>query len=74
MAGNSRALRNKGFMTSNEFVDKITPGLREYLTRNWGIDPDALHHPEDLFANALTYFEVARHVICDFGVAPSEEA
>ena len=75
MAGPSnKELKASGYMTSDEFVDRLVPGLKEYLRNNWGINPNALHHPEDLFCNATIYLEVARHVIVDFGVVPSEKA
>jgi hypothetical protein len=48
----------------------LTPGLKEYLNHNWGIKPDELHHPEDLFSNAEIYLEVARHIAGDFIVRP----
>jgi hypothetical protein len=63
-------LRDHGYMTPGEFVDKLTPGLKEYLNHNWGIKPDELHHPEDLFSNAEIYLEVARHIAGDFIVRP----
>jgi len=63
-------LRDAGYMTPGEFVDKLTPGLKEYLKHNWGVKPDELHHPEDLFSNAEIYLEVARHIAGDFIVRP----
>lgn len=69
-----KELRAAGYMTTDEFVDKLVPGLKEYLKGNWGITSrDKLHHPEDLVANATIYMEVAYHVIADFGVAPIKE-
>jgi len=68
------SLRNRGHMTSDEFVDRLVPGLKEYLQRNWGVqNKNKLHSPEDLISNATIYMEVAYHVIVDFGVAPQEE-
>jgi hypothetical protein len=68
------SLRNKGYMTSDEFVDRLVPGLKEYLQRNWGVqNKNKLHSPEDLISNATVYMEVAYHVIVDFGVVPQEE-
>lgn len=65
-------LRAHGYMTSEEFVDKLTPGLKEYLSKNWGVkDKKSLHHPEDLISNAAIYMEVAYHVIADFGAGPT---
>lgn len=64
-------LRARGYMNSEEFVDRLIPGLKEYLSKNWGVnDKKSLHHPEDLIANAAIYIEVAYHVIADFGVGP----
>lgn len=68
-----KELRASGYMTPNEFVDRLVPGLKDYLRHNWGIKPDELYHPEDLFSNAEIYLEVARHVVGDFGVQPSEK-
>lgn len=67
-------LRSKGYMTSNEFVDRLVPGLKEYLQRNWGVqNKNKLHSPEDLISNATVYMEVAYHVIIDFGVTTQED-
>jgi hypothetical protein len=68
-----KELRKCGYMTSNEFVDRLIPGLKEYLSKNWGVhNKDELHHPEDLISNASIYMEVAYHVLVDFGVNPKE--
>lgn len=67
----NKELRKDGWMTTEEFVTKLTPGLREYLSKNWGvIDKKSLHHPEDLISNAAIYIEVAYHVLADFGAGP----
>ena len=67
-------LRNRGYMSADEFVDKLVPGLKEYLEKNWGThNKHELHHPEDLISNASTYVEIAYHVLVDFGVAPQKE-
>jgi hypothetical protein len=68
-----KELRAAGYMTPGEFVDRLVPGLKEYLKHNWGYKPDEVYHPEDLFSNAEIYLEVARHVVGDFGVQPSKE-
>jgi hypothetical protein len=69
-----KELRKSGYMTSDEFVDRLVPGLKEYLSKNWGVhNKDELHHPEDLISNASIYMEVAYHVLVDFGVAPIEQ-
>ena len=68
-----KELRKRGYMTSDEFVDRLVPGLKEYLSKNWGVhNKDSLNHPEDLISNASIYMEVAYHVLVDFGVAPIE--
>ena len=69
-----KELNERGYMTTDEFVDKLVPGLKYYLKQNWGCKPDGLYHPEDLFSNAGIYLEVARHVVGDFGVAPTNKA
>lgn len=61
------SLRKAGYMTIDEFIDTLVPGLHEYLRTNWGPKDESLHHPEDLFANASIYLDVARHVVADFG-------
>ena len=66
-------LRAAGYMTPAEFVDRLVPGLKQYLKHNWGVHPDGLYHPEDLFSNAGIYLEVARHVVGDFGVTQHKE-
>lgn len=56
-----------GWMTVDEFIKNLTPGLQEYLQRNWGNrDKDHLHHPVDLFTNASIYMDIACHVAQDF--------
>ena len=59
-------LLEDGWMTSDEFVDRLTLGLREYLNSNWGHAKGALHHPEDLATTSSVYMEVAYRVIADF--------
>ena len=67
-------LRDRGYMTSDEFVDKLVPGLKEYLQKNWGVrNKHELHHPEDLISNVSIYVEAAYHVLVDFGVAPQKD-
>jgi len=75
MAGPSdKELIARGYMTTEQFVDRLVPGLKDYLKQNWGCRPEGLYHPEDLFSNAEIYLEVARHVVTDFGVQPSDKA
>lgn len=60
-------LREDGWMTVDEFIETLVPGLREYLQTNWGNrGEDQLHHPVDLFTNASIYLDVACHVSQDF--------
>jgi hypothetical protein len=67
-----KELRERGYMTTDEFVDKLVPGLKEYLSRNWGVNGDKeLHHPEDLASNVSIYIEVAYHVLVDFCAGPT---
>jgi hypothetical protein len=67
-------LRDRGYMTSDEFVDKFVLGLKEYLQKNWGThNKHELHHPEDLISNVSVYVEAAYHVIADFGVAAQKD-
>jgi len=64
-----KELRSRGYLTVGEFVNRLIPGLKEYLEANWGSKgAEALHHPEDLFANAGIYLEVGQHIVGDFGV------
>ena len=64
-----KELRQRGYMTSDEFVDRLVPGLKEYLNKNWGAgNSKELHHPEDLISNVSVYVDVAFHVIGDFGI------
>ena len=68
-----KQFRAHGYMTVDEFINKLTPGLRYYLLHNWTKDETSLHHPEDLASNALVYMEVAFSVIGQFGAAPHEK-
>jgi len=64
-------LRKAGCMTVDEFISILTPGLKEYLDKNWGsLGNKSLHHPEDLTMNASIYIDVMGHVLCDFGANP----
>lgn len=60
-------LREDGWMTVDDFIKTLVPGLQEYLERNWGFrGKDDLHHPVDLFTNASIYMDIACHVAQDF--------
>lgn len=64
-------LRQHGYMTPKEFVEKTAPGLIEYMQQNMGtFNDDGLGHPQDLVLNTVSYFEIMFHVISDLGVAP----
>ena len=65
--------REFGYMTINEFVDKFSFGLKEYLHTNWKIDSDELMHPEDLTSNMLCYAESVFSVVGIFGVGSTNE-
>lgn len=63
-------LRSYGYMTIEEFIDCLTPALKEYMDSNWGRVNNDLHHPEDLFSTASIFIEVARHMAGSFVIAP----
>jgi len=64
-------LRARGYMTTEEFIERLIPGLRDHLAGNWGwCGPDELHHPEDLASAASTYVDSVFTVIGTFGVQP----
>jgi len=65
------SLRKAGYMTVDEFITILMPGLKEYLYKNWGsLGNKSLHHPEDLAMNASIYIDIMGHVLCDFGANP----
>ena len=55
-------------MTVDQFVDRLSEGLRNYMKANWAEEDESeeLHHPEDLAANASNYTEIMYRVIGDF--------
>jgi hypothetical protein len=61
-------LMERGYMTVDQFVDRLSESLRSYMKSNWSEEDESeeLHHPEDLAANAATYTEVMYRVIGDF--------
>lgn len=65
---NDEDRREHGYMTIDEFVDKFSLGLREYLHNNWKSNPNDLMHPEDLTSNMLCYAESVFSVVGIFGV------
>lgn len=64
-------LRARGYMTHDEFVDRLTPGLISYLRGNHSA---SLCHPEDLIGDTLSYIETAYLIISDFGASPVKKA
>jgi len=64
---NEKRLRQLGFMTKDEFIQKIVLGISAYLDTTWPTKPDDLHHPEDLLANSSAYVEAALTTIGVFG-------
>jgi hypothetical protein len=58
-------------MTTEEFVETLVPGLKQYMANSWSwAGDDALHHPADLASTASTYVESVYSVIETFGVQP----
>ena len=65
-----KKLRAEGWMTVDEFMERITPAMKEYLVKNWTKDEDTIHHPEDLASNALSFMEAIFCGITTFGASP----
>ena len=65
-----KELRARGYMTPDEFVDRLIPGLTAYLQGNHS---ESLCHPEDLIGDTLSYIETAYLVISDFGAGPTSK-
>jgi hypothetical protein len=63
----NKHLRAHGYLTIDEFMSKLTPGLHDYLKSNWPGKAGELHHPEDLIVNAHIYIEIANNVLSNFG-------
>lgn len=70
-----KRLRALGWMTTDEFLKKLSVGLEFYLKESTylGSDEDALHHPEDLILNVQMYSEAAYHVLASFAPTPDEK-
>lgn len=67
-------LRARGYMTTEEFVETLVPGLRQHLANSWRwAGDDALHHPADLASTASMYTESVYNVIDTFGVQPYQK-
>lgn len=63
MKHKDKDLRQDGWLTIDEFIEQLIPGLTSYLKGNWGFrGSDDLHHPVDLFTTASIYMDVAYHV------------
>jgi hypothetical protein len=65
-----KELKARGYMTTDEFVDRLVPGLMAYLQGNHS---ESLCHPEDLIGDTLSYIETAYLVISDFGASPAKK-
>ena len=64
-------LRARGYMTTDEFVDTLIPGLKQYMANIWRFgEEDNLHHPADLASTASIYTDSLYNVIETFGVQP----
>jgi hypothetical protein len=71
MKPKDKDLRARGYMTTDEFVDTLIPGLKEYMQRNWGFtSKDDLHHPEDLASTASIYMDGLYNFVGTFGIQP----
>ena len=71
MKPKDKDLRARGYMTTDEFVNTLIPGLREYMQRNWGFThKDDLHHPGDLASTASIYMDGLYNFVETFGVQP----
>jgi hypothetical protein len=69
-----KRLRALGWMTTDEFLKKLSVGLEFYLKENTYLasEEDALHHPEDLILNVQGYVEAAYHVLASFAPTPDK--
>ena len=70
---NEKLLRADGWMTVDEFMNRVTPAMREYLLRNWNKDEDTVMHPEDLGSNALAFMEGLYIGLQNFGASPMKD-
>jgi len=63
-----KRLRNAGWVTTDEFMEKFFIGLKWYLQKDTYLtdDKDALHHPGDIVNCVSTYTDVAFHVLDSF--------
>ena len=69
-----KVLRERGYLTVEEFIGKLLPGLQSYMDSNLSPEnKDSIFHPEDLFSNALTYLEVGQFIVGSFGVNFSKD-
>jgi len=63
-----KELRERGYLTVEEFTDKLLPGLQSYMESNLAAgEKGKIFHPEDLISNALTYLEVGFFIVDSFG-------
>jgi len=68
---NEQALRAKGYMTIDEFIERITPAMREYMLSTWTTDENDVYHPEDLGSHALAFMEAIFIGLGTFGAGPT---
>ena len=70
-----KRLRALGWLTTDEFLKKLSVGLEFYLKENTYLssEEDALHHPEDLILNVQSYIEAAYHVLARFAPTPDKK-
>jgi len=74
MKPKDKDLRARGYMTTDEFVDLLTPGLKDYMKQNWAFaGEDSLHHPGDLASTASIYTDMLYNYVETFGVQPVKE-
>ena len=74
LSTSKNVLRARGYMTTDEFVDMLSPALKEYMASNWSFTKkDDLHHPADLASTASIYIDILYNVIDRFGVQPVNE-
>jgi hypothetical protein len=65
-----KSLRADGWMTVDEFMNRVTPAMREYLLRNQQAEDNLVLHPEDLGSNALSFMEGLYLGLQNFGASP----
>jgi hypothetical protein len=61
-----KVLRERGYISVDEFVQALAPGLTEYLKNNGAVGD--ISHPEDLVLSTISYVETMYCVFGTFGV------